>query len=272
MIPTRPPGWSIQGESTWSRTEKGLLEETIIPSPNSLDLQRTALSDYVHRFTSTSPHVAELFQENTKLTPFSTLAVPRDDRSLEELREWFFTTAYAPKEDEVDPARTGDFRATLNDLRPEALGVLLGMFSEPGPVANLLYSVDLLVLQGRRLFRLVPRTAFLWIERDVTHDKIQALKAAILDVPAPTLARSRTFLFLVPCAWRYMLLYGPRGYRHTLLDAGRILAHLEGSARAHNLAIAVSQDFYDKRVDQFLYVDGVERSVVAIVALQGEDS
>ena len=68
-----------------------------------------------------------------------------------------------------------------------------------------------------------------------------------------------------------MMLFGPRGYRHTLFDAGRLLAHFENDAQHHSLRIAVAQNFYDRWVDRSLYMDGVERSTLAVIVIAGEE-
>ena len=56
-----------------------------------------------------------------------------------------------------------------------------------------------------------------------------------------------------------------------LLDAGDLLARLRDAAAEAN-AVSVFPDFYDRRVDDVLQLDGVERTVIAIVALDGERS
>ncbi|HYO15215.1 MAG TPA: hypothetical protein VE685_18620 [Thermoanaerobaculia bacterium] len=253
--------------SVWSPGERQLFEELIIPSPHSVELERTTMSDFLRRICATS-HVAELYHENSKLVPSSTLTVPEDDRKLHEAREWFFTTAYALEEDVVEPGEAHHIRIGLADL-PEGLRSLLRPFTEPGTASDLLYSVDLLVLHGGRLYRLVVRTEHLWVERSISAPEMEALREAVLDLSDLTLARAEALLFLVACPWRYMLLYGPRGYRHTLLDAGRLLGHLETAARRSHLPLAVAQNFYDARIDRLLLADGVERSTLAILALSG---
>jgi hypothetical protein len=254
--------------SAWSPSERKLLEERIVPSPASIELERTAMSDFLQRLCSPSPHVAELYHENSKLSPWSTVTVPEDDRKLHEAREWFFSTAYALREEDVEPGEAHQIRIGLAGL-PEGLRSLLRPFAQKGPASDLLYGVDLLVLHGHRLYRMVVRTEHLWVERRFTDAERAELEGAVLDLSDLALSRAGALLFLVGCPWRYMLLYGPRGYRHTLLDAGRLLGHLETAARRSNLPLAVAQNFYDARVDRFLLADGVERSALAILALSG---
>lgn len=255
--------------STWTIGERKLLEEGLFPSPHSIDLERTVISDFMHRFTACEPHVAELYHENSKLSPSSTLAVPVDGRKLEEVREWYFSTAYDIGEDEVDPENAADFRWTLTDL-PGELPSLLEPFSRSGSLTNLLYAVDLLVLHNRRLVRLVARSRYLWVERTLTEDDLGELEGALITLDARTLGSTDSFLFLVACPWRYMAVFGPRGYRHTLFDCGRLLSYFEGRARRGDIDLAVAEDFYDWKLDGFLGADGVERSTVAVLAILEE--
>jgi len=73
---------------------KFFLEESVIPSPHSIDLSETPASDYLYRQTRDTPHVAELYLENSKLNPHSTQGPIGSGEALEEIREWFFETAY----------------------------------------------------------------------------------------------------------------------------------------------------------------------------------
>ena len=72
-------------------------------------------------------------------------------------------------------------------------------------------------------------------------------------------------LIVVACPWRYMLLYGPRGYRHTLLDIGRLLGYLQNRYESYGHPVTAHQDFLDTKADEFAQADGVERSVYALL-------
>jgi hypothetical protein len=74
-------------------------------------------------------------------------------------------------------------------------------------------------------------------------------------------------LFVLACPWRYMFLAGPRGYRHTLLDVGRVLHHLETLPALQACRVRVVQDFHDTAVDRFCHADGLERSVYAALQI-----
>ena len=86
---------------------------------------------------------------------------------------------------------------------------------------------------------------------------------------AERVPRTGPLLFVAAAPWRYMMFLGPRGYRRMLLDAGELLGRLRDVAADAAVEAAVFPDFYDRRVDDALLLDGVERTVVAIVALEG---
>ena len=64
-----------------------------------------------------------------------------------------------------------------------------------------------------------------------------------------------------------MLLQGPRGYRRTLVDLGRLVERCEQYGAEHGLRVTTTLDFQDYEVDRILTFDGVERSVHAICLL-----
>ena len=80
---------------------RALLEGTVLPSPNTVEMLRTAPSDYRRRFDGGNLHVAELFQENTKLSPHTTLHDRGDAAALDHARAWYLSTAYRVEDDDL---------------------------------------------------------------------------------------------------------------------------------------------------------------------------
>jgi hypothetical protein len=245
-----------------------LLEETILPSPNSIDLLRSVRNDYVLRFDSRAQHIAELFQENTKLTPHSSLVMPETDEELTNAKKFYFSTTYRIDDADVTPGMEGRLGQRHAQLPPD-LARLMSTCGPDGPIAPLLYGIDVVLFHGSRQLRVVPFTDRLWQERRIDDSDYRALRAAILRQPQDALAQARTFLCVVAVPWRHMMLLGPRGYRHMLLEAGNFLAQIQYVANQLKLAPRLCLDFYDNQVDRLLLIDGVERSTLAIIALQG---
>ncbi|NBB89953.1 MAG: hypothetical protein GVY23_01960 [Spirochaetes bacterium] len=248
---------------------KALLDESIIPSPHSIALKRSPESDFQRRHVRRKPHVAELYQENSKIHPHSPFHPQGNEDRLKQIREWFFETSYNMKEEEYLDHESENLRVLLDEVDPDVREVL-EPFSTPGDTTNLLFSADLLVLQGEHLTRFVPESRHLWTERKVSPPEINGLRAK-LGKSAEEWQRTKAVFFLVACPWRRMILWGPRGYRHTLLDVGRLLAHFEQHVPTTGLEAAVHQDFHDSAIDRFLLADGVERSTYAILTLSAPE-
>jgi hypothetical protein len=243
-----------------------LLEETIVPSPNVVELRRTPTSDYVFRFAETTPHVAELYHENSRITPHGEANAVMDPDALIGVRKWFYGTAYLPRDDVFDEekAREIGLLADARDLVPRA-GAPIARLLEPD-VPELAFGLDLLLLVEERIYRLVPGRDALWLERRYPERDLEAIGDCLPELDEED-GRPGALLFVVGAAWRYMALQGPRGYRRTLLEAGRLLQVLETAAGNDGGDLRVSLDFYDARLDRLLRLDGVERAVLAAVAM-----
>jgi hypothetical protein len=253
-----------------AQSRSGMMrEETVIPTPNSVDLVRTAHGDYLQRFDLRSPHIAELFQENTKLTPYATLAVPAGHDEVSATRSWYFSTSYRIADKDIEPGQEHFIRLP-HAMLPAPLGKLLTPFGPGGGLAPLLYGVDLYLLHDSRLMRVVPTADYLWIDRRLTKTEEQTIRSSLLRAPAEALAQSRALLFRVGVPWRSRMYSGPRGYRHMLFEAGHLLGQLGFGATQLKLQPLVCLDFYDSRVDGALLRDGTERTTLAVIALQGE--
>lgn len=245
------------------------LEETVLPTPNSLDLERNVATDFLYRFSSKAPNIAELFHVNSKCIPCSTLA-PKDESTVEQLKEWYFSTCYDLRKEDLNPDKVKEMCIRFDDLSLEVREAL-APFSESGAATDLLFGVDLFLMNKQQVLRLLPRRGLLWVERTVGIKDWNTFRSSLLEGPAELLNSTRHVLFLVGSPWRYMMVYGPRGYRHTLMDAGRILEVLEARISSIGLHAVIVRNFYDNQLDRLLYLDGVEKSVVAVVAISMED-
>ncbi|MFO0578093.1 MAG: hypothetical protein U1A78_29150 [Polyangia bacterium] len=256
-----------QADALLSARFRFMLEETVIPSPNSVELSRDAKSDYVLRYGSLVPHIAELFQENTKLTPFSSLGVSVDVQEVEEARKIFFETPYRMHAEDLEPGQEQTVRMS-HEGAPQRLQPLLAALREPGPVSRLLYSIDLFLLIGNRLYRQLPMADFLVAERTLNPGEQRTIRSSLVRVPREAVAESPILLFLVAVPWRYMMFYGPRGYRRMMIEAGQLLHHIAQTCQQAGLVVTECQDFFDARIDQALLLDGAERSTLSIVLLR----
>jgi hypothetical protein len=243
------------------------LEESVIASPNSVELTRSPATDYFQRFLSSDAHVAEMFHVNTKISIHSTVNAFIDEEELAATRRWFYDTAYRPQAEDLD-LETAEASGIMVRLQrqPGALGRFLRRLSEPN-LGDLRYAIDLLVVLESRIYHLVPDGPFLWLERLILEDELGLLPALVPAMPSQRKNRVEAYVFVVAAPWRYMVLQGPRGYRRMLMDAGALLRCIERIGQEEKLSVATSLDFYDSRLDGLLRLDGVERSTLAVIRL-----
>ncbi len=246
---------------------RAFLEETLLPSPNTVELMRTPQSDYRFRFAAASaPHIAELFQENTKLSPHSSFDAAINERELSQARDYYFATAYQVAEADFIPGKDKAIRITHEHL-PAWLRSFLSPFSVKDGISSLLYGVDMLLIFDGAVYKQAPRSIQLWRERALSPSDLANFRAAIMRGPDALITAAEAFAILVGVPWRYMAFLGPRGYRRMMLEAGMLLAQLGGIAAHYGLHTAVCTDFYDTHVDRILLLDGVERTAIAILPL-----
>lgn len=248
-----------------------MLEETLLPSRNSVDLRRGPQQDFLYRLVTRQAHVAESFQENTKITPHSSVNIPLRRDLVEAIGRWNRDTAYRPDADIIDEveARRQRVQVPLDDLGK--VGELLERLGGDARAAASAYSLDFWLVEGAEIFRFIPGSAVLWLEKRLIGADRQRIGAALVEFPKAAFDSCDAVLFVAAVAWRYMLLQGPRGYRRCLVDAGTYLDCCDREAAELDLVAVQSLDFVDARLDRLLALDGVERSIVAAVMLKDGD-
>lgn len=235
------------------------LEQTVLPTPNSIDLMRSAETDYIHRFVSKTPHIAELFHENSKCIPSMPMIATGAAEQRQIVQEWYYRTSYNVDAADINEEHASEVLCPL-DAMPEKLQSLIRMCQLDQPAGMLLYALDLFVLNQGTIYRYLPGRDFLWIERHLGERDRARLIQSLFELGEEQCSVDTPMAFIVGAPWRYMMLYGPRGYRHTLVDAGRLLQILE-----MNMPITVSSNYYDQVLDDILQLDGTERSVLAAI-------
>lgn len=84
----------------------------------------------------------------------------------------------------------------------------------------------------------------------------------------PELVEGSAVTFIVTAMfWRTRFKYGLRGYRFALLEAGHVVQNLVLVCAALGLAAVPLGGFYDRLVDEFLAVDGVNESALYCVCV-----
>lgn len=221
-------------------------------------LRRDSVQDVRQRPASASAAVAELYHENSKLHPgrCDELAASRLDPDavrLAFLRRRAATTR---------PAMTSETER-FAPVRP-----LLGVVARSAR-APLLYALELRVADASLVARHEPLTDALVIIKATTPREYAAMQRG-LDLLAPAEASASVVIFVVASFVRNEVLYGARGYRRTLMEAGRLVEIVATEAERLEIPVRPVVEFHDRTVDGFAEVDGVEEATLLVLAVGGE--
>jgi SagB-type dehydrogenase family enzyme len=112
-----------------------------------------------------------------------------------------------------------------------------------------------------------PLRRVLEVRREV--DTTERLAEMMFRLPGlPDVSRTcSVVLFVVGVFWRTRFKYGLRGYRWVLIEAGHVGQNVLLTAETMQLSAVPYGGIWDRRVDEFLAVDGVNESVVYSLAL-----
>ena len=216
-------------------------------------LERDSIRDLTGRAASAQTVVAELYHENSKLfrARLPELAASELDVSVvrrEFVRRRATTLASVPSLRLEHPARAL-LASVAHDVELE-----------------LFYALDLrLVLDGSVMLHEPVGDVLVEYKRLSAGDS-EDLRAALEPFGATGRADD-PLLFIVASFARNELLFGTRGYRHTLLEAGQLANELLTLAESAGMTAGLLFDFDDWKVDATLEADGVEEGTIAVVDL-----
>lgn len=220
-------------------------------------LERETASDYCQRPASAQPSVAELYHENSKLFPqmageLTAARVDADGVRREFLGRRAAALAEGP-EAGLSPARRELLAGVAQAVAPE-----------------LFYAVELRVAEEGLLASHEPLSGRLSLIKRLSGADARRLTEA-LRLLEEAEAPPRPVLFVVGNFARNDLLFGPRGYRRTLIEAGRVLEAALLVAGRLGLRARPVLEFSDRALDLVLEADGVEEGVLAAVELGDTD-
>jgi len=218
-------------------------------------LERDTLQDYCQRLTSPLFSVAELYHENSKLFPQKLSDLTATRVETDEVRRKFLQRRSSALPDTPEVRLAPEFRKMLSGL----------IQAVP---AHLFYAIELrLVTEDLLLFH-EPLSDKLQLLKRISADELKRLRNALrLMAPSGEPEHLGPVLFLVGNFARNDLLFGSRGYRLTLIEAGRVIESVLGVAREVGLAVRLRTEFTDRDLDLLLEADGVEEGVVIAIEL-----
>jgi hypothetical protein len=234
-------------------TPKKLFDEVVF-SPldwpgKTVRLEAGTLESYCQRSTSGRISVAELYHENSKLFPAMIAELTADRVDHTQVRQEFLRRRAE--------SRAQDKTVQLNARAGELVGKI-----GPAIQPELFYAVELRFLQSGVLASYEPLSKQLHLTKRITDDDAARLHDAINLMEKS--GSHGDLVFVIGNFARNDLLYGARGYRRTLIEAGRVVEAIR--AIVGDLP-RVSLEFADRVVDGILECDGVEEGTVAVIGL-----
>jgi hypothetical protein len=209
-------------------------------------LERYSFEDFRQRPLSASISVAELYHENSKLFQqmLPEIAAMRVDAGLrrEFVSRRAVTMAAEASEVPADPP-IAEFLARV------ASRVELELF----------YAIELRVVVGHSLLIYEPSAGTLHLVKRLSVRDVEALRQAVRLLAPPWLPpHEGRLLFIVGFFGRDETLLGPRGYRRTILDAGRIAQVVLEESRIRGQPLHPVYEFADRDVEDAIELDGTE--------------
>jgi SagB-type dehydrogenase family enzyme len=104
-------------------------------------------------------------------------------------------------------------------------------------------------------------------ELDILHQRNDSAELAGYMVQADLLRSAAAVLFISAVFLRSTFKYGDRGYRFVFLEAGHLAQNAVLTATELGLTATPIGGYFDRKVDDYLALDGLEESVIYILLL-----
>lgn len=257
-------------EGTIPNTLIPLLEGTILPALNSIELQRYSIVDFLNRYNSPYPNIAELFHQNTRLNEYTKQTIVTDEKTIDEVKKWYLTTNCKIKEEDIEKEKGKEILKEVETLPNNLDKLFINFSSNDNRESELLYSSNLFLLWEQKIYKIVPLSKSMLLMLKFTPEDINLLKESIIIEDTSILKNTENFLFVVGVPWRNMIFYSSRGYRKMLIDTGKLVYYLERQAEKNNLRLSLYENFYDTQINRLLNLDGVENIVTVIIGINGD--
>jgi hypothetical protein len=132
-----------------------------------------------------------------------------------------------------------------------------------------LFAFAVRVLVGATLVDFDPVGKIGYAVKKVTPAELMTMQDALALIGTrPSNQPNGMLLFLVASFARNQMLYGTRGYRRTLVEAGGLIEHILQQAKASNSQSTLWLEFVDRRIDAFAEADGIEEGTAAVMEMR----
>jgi hypothetical protein len=230
-------------------------------------LRRDPVQDVRQRMSSARPTAAETYHRNSSLFPARLHELPAAWLDPSEVR-----SAFGRRQAGLLPP-TPHEEAVRFPLAGPILSRTVG-----ADAAQRCYALELRISDDAGLARYEPTLGRREPLREVTPQQEAVLAAALSPFGAATSDASASALlpaspverlFVIGCFPRNEVLYGARGYRRTLMEAGRFIESIVEESRRQHTTVQVTVDFFDSVVNQFVDADGLEEATLAVLVFSG---
>jgi hypothetical protein len=224
---------------------------------------------HLQRPSSGVPSIAEVYHANSALGPASVARLLAARTDVAELRREVIkrSAAASPRPGPDDPSPSDRVAGLLHAAR-NATGV------------DLFYGLELRVVQDGFLYAFEPLTGTCPVVAALTVADLRAVDRG-LHLLEPSVAEAErrqpgagapgspdALILLVGRFGRHDVLYGPRGYRRTLIEAGRLSQELLRLAGERGIRAALITEYFDHDLDRAALTDGVDDGCLAVVELE----
>jgi hypothetical protein len=245
------------------QSTKSIFNEVVFSSLawpwKTVRLERDTLQDYCQRPSSATISIAELYHENSKLF-------------LQKLPELAVTRIELAKvQREFLKRRSSATSNTPAVNVPSKFRQLLSATVSTTP-AELYYATELRLVLGEMMLGHDPLADRVHLLKRMSLENWTRLRKALSLVARPGEQEHNGPVLLIVCNFaRYDLLFGSRGYRRTLIEAGRVADAVLGIARQHGLSARLTTEFADRDLDCLAEADGIEEGVISAIELGNSD-
>ncbi|QOZ70139.1 hypothetical protein [Bradyrhizobium arachidis] len=142
---------------------------------------------------------------------------------------------------------------------------LLSSLAHPA-LLQFYYTCEVRVVVNATIGILEPVSGVVYIAKQIDEIHLDSLKrstAVLGNTPSEDL--SFPLIAVVASFARNDLLFGARGYRHALMEAGQLCREITRAAAAGGIDLDCYLEFIDADVDQTMECDGLEECVVALL-------
>ncbi len=225
----------------------------------TIRLERSSLLDYRQRSMSAHVSVAEFYHENSKLFPQMLPELTISYTQADELRREFLQRRAAVVRSSGIPS------LQLDQCWQQLLTGVSGT-SE----LTLFYAVELRFVVNDLLAAYEPLSDTLQVVKQFSASDLDLLRHALqLMNTSEVSLEGKPLLLVLGSFARNDVLFGPRGYRRTLLEAGRLAQEIVHQAEQLGLAMWPLYEFIDYDVDAAMEADGIEQSTIMAFVLGG---